>query len=106
MGGVPAVLRSFEPELHANTVKLISTFKTNRFNEHKLVHSIGCVQVLDSLEQEELIRLLFIHDEILAGHNSQDLKILGNLHRNDLIWLSVILVSSLEWDYDFALLNL
>lgn len=99
------MLGSFETELHTNAIELLSGLDVDLFQQFEFVHSINCVQILNSFEQKELIRLLFIHDQVFTTNYSKDLFILRNLHRNNLIWLSCTIGLS-QGDPDFTVINL
>lgn len=92
-------------ELHGDLVEDRVAFNHKVLDEAELVHLIG-VWVLDPPEQEQLIGLLLLHDQVLTTDDTKHLLVGGDLHRNDLIWLPLIVSFIEEWDLDLALLNL
>ena len=62
--------------------------------------------VLNSLEQEKLIRFLLFHDQILTGNDSKHLLIARHLHTDNLIWLSLIIPFLQQRNLELTTLNL
>lgn len=104
VSGISIMLRALEAELHADRVVGRVVLDINLFEENELVHGSLSIQILDPLEDEQLVWLLLIHYEVLARNDCQDLLILRDLHRDDLIRLPIS--SFLQWDFDLTLLDL
>ena len=80
------ILSWFEVKLHANLLEKFNILKDDSVNLSELI--ISSVWILLSLEYEELICLLLIHDENLTRNNSQVLFILALGHGNNLTGFS------------------
>ena len=89
MSDFSIVFGILELKLHGNLFESRVIFDLDSLDKLKLIHSfINCVQILFSFEDEDLIRFIFIHDQLFTTYESQYLLIRGNLHRNNFIWLS------------------
>jgi hypothetical protein len=83
----PAIIR-LKMEIHANLLENLDIFKDNSIDLSVLINST--IWVWDSLEHEELIGLLLIHDKNLSCNDSQIVLILTLCHGDNLIWLSCV----------------
>lgn len=80
VGRISAMLCGLETELHANAVEFLSLLNIDGLDKLEFVHGIHCIQVLFSLEQEELVWLLLVHNQVLSTDNRKNLLVLRDLH--------------------------
>ena len=91
-----ARLQGFEVKLNAHLVEDRDVFHTQPELLHELVFGLAALS-RSSLEDEQLVWLLLLHDEVLSTNASDVLLVLGLSERNDLVRLPRLRLQESDW---------